>query len=131
MLFTIQQVAEILNVSESSVRRLEQSGELKSEPFATGHCRFSIAEIHKARGALNQTPKQNVNTRCKMSVKGVEISKIQEVIDKSKEQGATHIDIVIEEKELTNESNVFDSTWIFVGCKSYGCGWMVGGLRHV
>ena len=86
---TIQQVSKLLECSESTVRRMEESGELKVlKSTEGGHRRFNFLDVLQK---VKQFP-----AGIKLSLDGVNIKKLKEELNKFSDD-ETSVNIVIED----------------------------------
>lgn len=87
ILLSVQQVAGILATSESTVRRMEEKGDLAV--FSDGQYRFNLANVLSIRS-------EKSHTKAKFSVCGIKAKDLKEVAEKL-EDDETNITLVIEE----------------------------------
>jgi len=87
ILLSVQQVAGILGTSESTVRRMEERGDLAV--FGDGQYRFNLANVLSIRSEKSRT-------KAKFSVCGIKAKDLKEVAEKL-EDDETNITLVIEE----------------------------------
>lgn len=84
MLYTLKQVSELLEISESSVKRMETSGELKADVNAKGHFKYSMEEILRIIELRNmnssQQEKIKQTTKNKSRIEGVKVFEIKKFI---------------------------------------------------
>ena len=121
MLLTMQQVCEVLKISESKARRMIQTGELKTDPKANGHCQFNHADL------VPLMSKQTRNTKSKMRMNNVSVEDIRKSIENLKDSDVVSIEL--EDTEVIKGNSAFDVQIIGVKRKKSGRTWLVNNIR--
>lgn len=88
VLLSVQQVAEILHTSESTVRRMEEKGDLAV--FGEGHYRFNLVNVLSISSETSRI-------KSKISIDGVQAKDLKDVLDKI--ENDERISIIIEEHD--------------------------------
>jgi excisionase family DNA binding protein len=117
MLLTVHQVAELLQISEATVRRMEEEGRLKSH--AQGQYRFDMAEVMKTKSGASRAIKN------KTTIENIDLKKLKSHVDTCIEKGVETATLVLEDVSVLHESAI-KHNFITVGLwgKGYGTTWM-------